>query len=145
MVFKSQWNSILNLTWRWEQMRQIQNFINEYFEAAAFDFPPEFTVLVNKWILITTADFSWKKFELIVKDAWAVEIQNKNRPWPIIFFNAFVVCVCVYFLLLSFLRNVRLSVLLLSNVCCYYNFKWENVWSLGKVWPTILSVVFYTA
>ena len=28
-----------------EQTRQIQNFINEYFEAAAFDFPPVFTVL----------------------------------------------------------------------------------------------------
>ena len=32
-------------------------------------------------------------------------------------------------------------VLLLSNVCCYYNFKRENVWSLGKVWPTILHRV----
>ena len=32
------------------------------------------------------------KFESIVKDAWAVEIQNKNRH-NIFFFNAFVVCV----------------------------------------------------
>ena len=32
---------------KWEQMRQIQNFINEYFEAATFDFLPVFTVLVN--------------------------------------------------------------------------------------------------
>ena len=45
-----------NPKFKWEQTRQIQSFIiNEYFEAAAFDFPPVFTVLVNKWILITTA------------------------------------------------------------------------------------------
>ena len=91
------------------------NFINEYFEAAAFDFPSVFTVLVNKMDFDYHSGLLLNKFESIVKDAWAVEIQNKNRPNN--FFNAFVVCVCVYSSL-SFLRNVRLSVLLLSNVCC---------------------------
>ena len=37
-----------------EQMQMNMNECNEYFEAAAFDFPPVCTVLVNKWILITT-------------------------------------------------------------------------------------------
>ena len=49
--FKSQSNLIFKLTCifqLWEQPRQIQNFIDKYFEAATFDFPTLCTVLVNK-------------------------------------------------------------------------------------------------
>ena len=48
---------------RIEQTRQIQNFFNEYFEAAAFDFPFVFTVLASQQMDLSN------KFESIVKNA----------------------------------------------------------------------------
>ena len=52
----------------------------EYFEAAAFDFPPVCTVLVHYHSGLLS-----NKFESIEKDARAFEIQNKN--WPNNFFS----------------------------------------------------------